>query len=425
MARRRADRYQNALDLAEDLQAWLDGRVVAAHGTGALMTARKWVGRNRALTALTVLGLVAVIVVQFIANRGVSSALDKEQHARKDALATLAESHVSAGLQADSPAMAALFFDRAAAIAPDPEAQLANRIRTKEWSRAATRIVRAFDANLYPGEIQLHPTGRFLRIKNGGDDVRLYDVAAEQRMDLVPGAVLSGVQWSPDGRVLAATTGAEAALVLYDLPALTIRAKLPTLTKFGGHIVFSDDGSLVAAGNEQGFVWNVSDGRLLCTLPAEEGRVRRPVCFSPDRTRLVVADRADRTSLCIYPVRRDGGSAEPVVPPFAYDPTAHGGATNAPPAFIPGTSHFLYTRNFIQRGGPCELVRRDAETGAEVAVFPGILRFGGISPDGATFSGRSQQGTGIFDTATGEIRTRFDYIHTIFESPYSPDGSRV
>jgi WD40 repeat protein len=89
MARRREDRYRHALDLAQELQAWLDGRVVGAYGTGALITARKWVGRNRALATaslvLTILGLLAVTVVQFFAKRAVSTALVNEQQANTKA----------------------------------------------------------------------------------------------------------------------------------------------------------------------------------------------------------------------------------------------------------------------------------------------------------------------------------------------------
>ena len=169
MARQREDRYPHALDLAEDLQAWIDGRVVSAHGTGALISARKWVGRNRALATasivLIILGLLGVSIVQFFANRDVTAALGNEQIARHKALATLADSYVNAGFDADKDgdlAKAALYFERAAEVAPAASAKLANRIRTREWSRRSTRIVRAFsiDANADPAR---HAPRRALR----------------------------------------------------------------------------------------------------------------------------------------------------------------------------------------------------------------------------------------------------------------------
>ncbi len=62
MRRDPAERYARAEDLAEDLRAYLEGRVVQAHETGLLAEARKWVLRNRLLSlayaalVLTVLG---------------------------------------------------------------------------------------------------------------------------------------------------------------------------------------------------------------------------------------------------------------------------------------------------------------------------------------------------------------------------------
>src|SRR5262249_17983590 len=51
MASEPADRYATVLELAGDLDAWLEGRVVRAHRTGAWVELRKWVGRNRGAAA--------------------------------------------------------------------------------------------------------------------------------------------------------------------------------------------------------------------------------------------------------------------------------------------------------------------------------------------------------------------------------------
>jgi serine/threonine protein kinase len=60
MARDPAQRYASMLDLAEDLRAYLEGRVVGAYETGALAEARKWVRRNRALAASLAAGVLAL-----------------------------------------------------------------------------------------------------------------------------------------------------------------------------------------------------------------------------------------------------------------------------------------------------------------------------------------------------------------------------
>ena len=69
MSRSWTERYRDMSELAEDLSAYLQGRVVRAHETGAWAEARKWVQRNRALAAslaaavlLLVAGLTASLV---------------------------------------------------------------------------------------------------------------------------------------------------------------------------------------------------------------------------------------------------------------------------------------------------------------------------------------------------------------------------
>ncbi len=51
MAREREQRYSSVTELAADLRAFLDGRVVRAHRTGSWVEARKWIARNRRLAA--------------------------------------------------------------------------------------------------------------------------------------------------------------------------------------------------------------------------------------------------------------------------------------------------------------------------------------------------------------------------------------
>ena len=61
MARRPEERYADMRALAGDLRAYLEGRVVRAHRTGALAELRKWIGRNRMAAAGIALALVAVV----------------------------------------------------------------------------------------------------------------------------------------------------------------------------------------------------------------------------------------------------------------------------------------------------------------------------------------------------------------------------
>jgi formylglycine-generating enzyme required for sulfatase activity len=62
MAREPAARYASMDALAEDLRAWLEGRVVRAYETGALAELKKWVQRNRGMAAASAAALVLLVV---------------------------------------------------------------------------------------------------------------------------------------------------------------------------------------------------------------------------------------------------------------------------------------------------------------------------------------------------------------------------
>ncbi|MCC7013881.1 MAG: protein kinase [Planctomycetes bacterium] len=61
MSRAPEQRYTSMAELADDLRAFLEGRVVRAYRTGAWAEARKWIGRHRA-----VVGVLAALLVTLI-----------------------------------------------------------------------------------------------------------------------------------------------------------------------------------------------------------------------------------------------------------------------------------------------------------------------------------------------------------------------
>jgi formylglycine-generating enzyme required for sulfatase activity len=63
-----ADRYRDAGGLATDLDAYLEGRAVAAHGSGAWTQLAKWIGRHRSLAA--VMAAVLILVPSILVKRG-------------------------------------------------------------------------------------------------------------------------------------------------------------------------------------------------------------------------------------------------------------------------------------------------------------------------------------------------------------------
>jgi formylglycine-generating enzyme required for sulfatase activity/serine/threonine protein kinase len=78
MARDPAERYADTLELADDLRAYLEGRVVRAHETGAVVELRKWVQRNKPLA-----GALAAAVITLVVGVLVSTAKTREAEAAR------------------------------------------------------------------------------------------------------------------------------------------------------------------------------------------------------------------------------------------------------------------------------------------------------------------------------------------------------
>ncbi len=110
MARAPADRYGSMLDLAADIEAFLEGRVVSAYEAGSLAEARKWVHRNAGMAAalavallLALGGIAGVIAVQVTkareleqANSGLAEAKKRAEDKEADAVAATKKANQAA-----------------------------------------------------------------------------------------------------------------------------------------------------------------------------------------------------------------------------------------------------------------------------------------------------------------------------------------
>jgi serine/threonine protein kinase/Flp pilus assembly protein TadD len=127
MAREPAKRYPDMSGMAEDLRAFLEGRVVQAYETGAVAELRKWVRRNRALAGAMAAGVLALIA-------GLATTL--VQKSRADHNAALALEREGIALRAEEKATA--------------EAERANR-EAETARRTAGFLVGLFEV-VDPGE---------------------------------------------------------------------------------------------------------------------------------------------------------------------------------------------------------------------------------------------------------------------------------
>jgi WD40 repeat protein/tRNA A-37 threonylcarbamoyl transferase component Bud32 len=69
MARESSDRYPSVAELGEDLRAFLEVRVVRAYSAGRFQELRKWIARNRALSAITLTSIVLLAVAAITSTR--------------------------------------------------------------------------------------------------------------------------------------------------------------------------------------------------------------------------------------------------------------------------------------------------------------------------------------------------------------------
>jgi formylglycine-generating enzyme required for sulfatase activity len=91
MARTPKDRYANMGELAADLRAWIEGRVVRAYERGALAELRKWIRRNRALSATGCAAIAAIVGGLWWSGRVEASGRREADQARARADASLAD----------------------------------------------------------------------------------------------------------------------------------------------------------------------------------------------------------------------------------------------------------------------------------------------------------------------------------------------
>ena len=313
MARDPARRYQSCVDLAEDLQAFQDQRVVRAYRTGAAAEFEKWVRRNRLAAIAGVVALVAVLagltITSITQSRSAArehTAFQKEQRAKNEAIVTLAESFHQQGVQyhaQDNVAMAFAHWAWALQKRPD-------------YPRTAASIAAALMHNPIPQPVRnfrgamlgfpvacFSPDGAQLAANLGTNAVGLFATSSgTPRFKFAMEKGVYALKFSSDGKILAVSSGTifQQTAQLHWFDTATGKPKFPAieLPNISRRLGFSADGSRFTAAVQDGVprVWSMQDGRLLFTTAALE-RPGRPKEFrsinaavlSRDGKRLLVA----------------------------------------------------------------------------------------------------------------------------------------
>src|SRR5262249_28592146 len=114
--------------------------------------------------------------------------------------------------------------------------------------------------------------------------------------------VVSGVAWSPDGRLLASGS-LNGSVKVWDARTGDLRFPLPPLKRVARHVAFSPNSRLLATGGEDDMVklWDVSRPDRPPDRPLrkfETGPTTlQALAFSPDGRHLAAADRARKVRL--------------------------------------------------------------------------------------------------------------------------------
>ena len=283
MQRRVTNRYKTALELADDLRAFADGRPVRARLTGALERFVKGMRRRPAVTLMFLVCLLAAGAVmtaylcsagdaaryqKYLDNmRGRATAAENREKGLRDSLAESQKRE-----QQSAYYHRILLADRALAAGNTP--------RLREFLESCPAELRHWEWH-YLNDRLVHPEHTALTLTG-------------------PEQPVTSVAFSPDGEFLAAASGdvgPKHEVLVWRLP---LPAPTDVLGDFAGpirQIAFSADGRRIAtavagpANDQSGEVkeWEPKGGKQISVRPITGGQPA-DVAYSADGKRLVVLD---------------------------------------------------------------------------------------------------------------------------------------
>jgi WD40 repeat protein len=376
MAREPSQRYGDMGALAKDLAAYLEGRVVSAHSTGAAAEARKWVARNRPAAlamavslAVVVIGSITAAAIQANLNEEISGARDLAWLRRNEAVASLARETAAradaeaATTRAEAAAVRESLVRHEAVAAAQREADARRAAEAAEtearWqahranlSAAAAHLalgdlgaaharLDACDPDLSGWErdvlalrldpalatwsagaddhlnaLALSPDGARVASGGSGRRLQLRDVASGELLAEPPvQGYVRDLVFTPDGRRLVVADG-DAVITQRDATTGALLMRMRGHRGVVNAVAASADGRLLASASDDGTVelWEATTGDPLVTL-AHGGPVAT-VALSPDGDTLASAGASGEVRLWSLasrgPVGRLEGHAAPV-----------------------------------------------------------------------------------------------------------------
>ncbi|MBI4606733.1 MAG: protein kinase, partial [Planctomycetes bacterium] len=486
MARSKEDRYPDAKALGEDLQAYLENRVVRAYRTGPGAEFMKWVARNRGMAAsiaaaalAAIAGLLAVILVQEASRKELmlerderGKALVQKTAALEEKESALAEKNQALGerskaleraeglrlvgvssvvLPAD-PGLALLLAIEGAqrepgVLATNALLEALSTLRERRTLRGHADFISAVDFSADGRRVLTACRDTTLRIwdaESGGELLRL--VGHERQ--------INWGTFSPDGRKVASACWDTTARV-WDAETGKEIARLEGHKDVVYFAAFSPDGAVVATTGHEGTarLWESETGKPFKTLRGHADSVVG-AAFSPDGRRLATASRDGTlrlweaaTGASLAALTGHEGPVECVafspdggfVVSGSEDGTARvweaasGGAVAVLRAHRGSVRAVAFSPDGLKvaTASSDETARLwGAAGGAETAVLRGHedqLTAVHWSPDGRTLLTASRDRTArIWDAASGlEVAALRGHDGWVLAARFSPDGSKV
>src|SRR5262245_9031324 len=386
MAREPERRYRDTLELAGDLRAYLEHRVVSAYETGAWAETKKWVQRNKGLAASLAAAVLLLIV-------GLTASLVFKARADERAADLL---------------VANTTIQQREAVAQKARAEADERTREARESLYVAAVTGAQSAR---------------RLNEPANVRRLLDSAPEELrnwewhyLDAVSDTSLltleggNSASFSPDGSRIV-TASQDGTMRVWDAVSCKELARLEGHTGWVYSARFSTDGARIvsASFDKTARVWDSTSGKELARLEGHTGAVTL-ASFSPDGSRIVSAS----------PESSDGTAR-------VWD------ATSGKELLRLRTG---YSVLFSPDGARIASVLRDqtvlvwdATSGEELTKLKGDRGLGllSFSPDGLRIVTRSEGGTArVFDSASGKELARLEgHSNVVSLASFSSDGLRI